>query len=106
MSLTYTQIEPINLIKDIWHHSTIAIDNEFSVLDLLYMWKKNSAINLSFLLNRAMELVGHKSSASLFYSALVGALDYDYDLATKKILRVATLYGHYFYSFWKDIAQK
>lgn len=106
MSLTYSQIEPIDLIKNIWHHSTLAIHDDYSVLDLLFMWEKNPAINLSFLLNRAMELVGHKSTATLFYFALVGALDYDYGLATEKILNVASLYGNYFYSFWYDITHE
>ena len=106
MSLTHDHNESINTTKNNWHHSPTASNNDYTVLDLLFMWKKMPAVNLSFLLNRAMELVGYRSNASLFYFALGGALDYDYDLATEKILKVASQYGNYFYSFWHDITQK
>ena len=106
MSLSHSQCDLFDPIKTNGLHPHLAINNDMSVLDLLFMWKKIPAIKLSFLLNRAMELVGHRSTATLFYFALGGAFDYNYGLAAEEILHVAAQYGNYFYTFWYDITHE
>ena len=103
MSLTHSKSESIHDIRSNSFHHHPTSNNDYTVIDLLFMWENNPAFNLTFLLNRAMELVGYKSQANLFYIVLGGHLDYNYDLASKKILRVASQYGNYFYSFWYDL---
>jgi hypothetical protein len=50
-----------------------------------------------------MELIGYKPEAPLFFKALGGALDYNFEKAQDLLLHVASQYGNYAYSFWKDI---
>jgi hypothetical protein len=77
----------------------------YSLLDLVYMWRETPAIKLSFLLNRAMELVGLHNEARLFFLALGGSMDFDYQRAADELCHVAAQYGQYFYSFWKKITE-
>ena len=83
-----------------------SFSNNYTVLDLLFMWKKLPAVNLSFIINRSMGLLGYRREATLFYFALAGALDYNYVLAMEKIMHVASQFGQYIHTFWYDITHE
>ncbi len=88
-----------------WSSYVSTSEFSHSVLDLVFMWRTVPAITLPFILNRAMGLVGLRKEAKLFFLALGGSLDYDYDQASELICQVAENYGQYFLSFWYDITR-
>lgn len=85
-----------------WRSNRIALKYSHSLLDLVFMWQNNPAIKLPFILNKAMELVGLRNDARLFFLALGGSLDFNYEKTAEILLHVAAQYGQYMYSFWYD----